>query len=361
MKKNIYLLAGTYASDKDNGIHIFLFNQDTGESEASGKIEVDYPTYFVLSEDEKYVYSVLENDEMPSFVNAFSYNKDKKDFEQIDSILSGDDGSCYITIDKEGKHIITANYGGGSISVFDIDTNGQFYKMSQLIVFEGKGVHPKRQTKPHIHCVEFSPDGKYLFATDLGTDKLYQMEIDNECSVCETDFVIHKTIKSIKVPDGSGPRHIVFHPTGEYLYLINELSDTIIVFSYNDGEVSWLQEIPVVTNHAGGSGDIVITPDGKYLYASVRLKEDGIVIYKINPSDGMLEQIDHQFTGIHPRNLRITPNGKFLLASCKDDSRIEIYKIDENDGLLENINKDISMEEPACLKFIEIPLRKNKI
>ncbi|WP_051697456.1 lactonase family protein [Prevotella sp. 10(H)] len=352
MKSNIHLLAGTYVLGENNGIHIYRFDQDSGESELIGKGEVDCPTYIVPSKNGKYIYSVLENEEMPSYVNAFSYKKQKEELEQIDSILSGDDGSCYITIDKDDKHIITANYGGGSISVFDIDTNGQFYKMSQLIVFEGKSVNPERQTKSHIHCVEFSPDGRYLFASDLGADMLYQMEIDYECKECQQDFVINKTIKSIKVPDGSGPRHIVFHPSGKYLYLINELSDTIIAFSYDDGEVAQIQEIPVVTNKAGGSADIVITPDGKYLYASVRLKDDGIAVFAIDPSNGILEKTGYQSTATHPRNLRITPNGKYLLSACKEDSVIEIYKLNESDGSLENIDKDINIVEPACLKFI---------
>ncbi|MDU1890356.1 MAG: lactonase family protein [Dysgonomonas sp.] len=351
MKDHIHLLAGTYASGKDNGIHVFRFDQNTGESENIGKIEADNPTYFVSSRNGKYIYSVLENEETPSYVNAFTYNKSKEELSQIDSIVSGDDGSCYITMDKDNKHIITANYGGGSISIFDIDANGQFYKMSQLIVFEGKSIDPERQTQSHIHCVEFSPNGRFLFATDLGTDKIYQMEIDYECNQCEKEFIINKTIKNIEVTRGSGPRHIKFHPTGKYFYVINELSDTIITFTYNDGEISQIQEIPVVTNKAGGSADIVITPDGKFLYASVRLKEDGIAIFSIN-AKGMLEKIDYQSTGIHPRNLRITPNGKYLLTACRDNSRIEIYKINQDNGLLENIKKDIHITEPACLKFI---------
>lgn len=99
--------------------------------------------------------------------------------------------------------------------------------MSQLIVFDGKGVDPERQTKPHIHCVEFFPDGKYVFATDSDTDNIYQFEINYDCEECKKDLVINKSVETIKVPDGSGPRHIVFHPNGKYLYPVNELSDTV--------------------------------------------------------------------------------------------------------------------------------------
>lgn len=351
MKNDIHLLVGTFALGKDNGIRIYRFDQNTGESEAIGIYETDFPTYLTTSKNGKFVYSVSENGEMPSYINAFSYNKQKEDLDSIDSIHSGDDGSCYINIDENNKHVLTANYGGGSISVFDLDTNGQFYKMSQLIVFEGKGVDLERQTQSHIHCVEFTPDGKCLLATDLGADRIYQLEIDDKCNECEKEFVISKSIGSTKVPDGSGPRHIVFHPEGKYLYLINELSDTIIVFSYNDGKLAELQEIPVIENGAGGSADVVITPDGNYLYGSVRLKEDGIAIFRVN-TDGTLEKIGYQLTGIHPRNLRITPNGKFLLAACKDSSRIEVYRISADDGSIEHIDKDIDMVEPACMRFV---------
>lgn len=348
----MHLLASTYAVGKENGIYVIRFDQNNGKYKNIRKTEVDSPSYFVLSNDRRFVYSVLENEERSSYVNVFSYNKYKEELDKKDEILSGDNGSCYITIDKDDKYVITANYGGGSISIFRIDKNGLFYKMSQLIVFEGQSVDPERQTKSHIHCVEFSPDGRYLLASDLGADIIYQIEIDHKCDECRKEFIINKTIRNIKVPDGSGPRHIKFHPSEKYFYVINELSDTIITFSYNEGEIFQLQEIPVVTNNARGSADIVITPDGRFLYASVRLKEDGIAIFSINPINGILDKIDYQSTGIHPRNLQITPNGKYLLAACRDSSCIEIYEIKSATGILENINNDIPIKEPACLKFI---------
>lgn len=352
MKDKIHLIAGSYATGKNNGIYIYRFDQNTGESEFVSKTDVDNPSYHVFSKDGQFLYAVLENEEAPSYVNIFTYDRKEESLTQIDSVISGDKGSCYVTIDKDNKHVLTANYGGGSISVFDLDDNGQFYKMSQLIVFKGQGVHPERQNMPHIHCVEFSPDNKYLFATDLGTDKIYQMKINYDCRECETDFVIYETVKFAKVADGSGPRHIVFHPNGEYLYLINELSDTVVVFSYDGKNISQIQEIPAITNDAGGGGDIVITPDGKYLYGSVRLKDDGIAIFKVHPDNGTLEKIGYQLSGEHPRNLRITPNGKYLLASCRDSDVIEVYRINNKNGLLEKTENSIAIEKPSCIKFL---------
>jgi len=352
MKDKIHLLAGSYATGKNNGIYVYRFNQETGESEFVSKIDADNASYHVFSRNGKFLYAVLENEETPSYINAYTFDKKKEELTQIDSVVSGDKASCYVTIDKDNKHVVTANYGGGSISVFDLDDNGQFYKMSQLIVFKGQGADPERQEMPHIHCVEFSPDNNYLFATDLGTDKIYQMKIDYDCSECEKDFVIYETAKFVKLPDGSGPRHIAFHPNGKYLYLMNELSDTVMVFSYDGKDITPMQEIPAITNNAGGGADVVITPDGKFLYASVRLKEDGIAIFKIHPHEGTLERLDYQLSGEHPRNLRITPNGKYLLASCRDDNVIEVYRIDKESGALERTGSHIMIEQPSCIKFI---------
>ena len=117
---------------------------------------------------------------------------------------------------------------------------------------------------------------------------------------------------------GSGPRHLTFSPNGHYAYLINELSGTVIAFEYKDGDLKEMQTIAADTVNAQGSADIHISPDGKFLYASNRLKADGIAIFNIHPDNGMLSKAGYQLTGIHPRNFIITPNGKYLLVACRD-------------------------------------------
>jgi 6-phosphogluconolactonase (cycloisomerase 2 family) len=159
-------------------------------------------------------------------------------------------------------------------------------------------------------------------------------------------------LKSFKVADGSGPRHFVFHPTNKYMYVVTELAGTVIGFNYNDGELTEFQTIEADTLHARGSADIGITPNGKFLYASNRLQGDGIAIFSVNEENGMLTKTGYQPTGTHPRNFVITPNGKYLLSASRDDSIIEVFEIDENTGLLKNIDKNIEVDTPVCLKFI---------
>ena len=170
--------------------------------------------------------------------------------------------------------------------------------------------------------------------------------------VNEDVFLKEGSPASYKVEAGSGPRHLTFAPNGSYAYLINELSGTVIAFEYSDGELKETQTIAADTVGAKGSGDIHISPDGKFLYASNRLKADGLAIFSIHPENGMLTKVGYQLTGIHPRNFIITPNGKYLLVACRDSNVIQVYERDTDTGLLTDIRKDIKVDKPVCIKFV---------
>ena len=198
--------------------------------------------------------------------------------------------------------MVTANYSGGSISVFPIDKDGSLLPASEVVKFKGSGADKERQEKPHLHCVRITPDGKYLFADDLGTDQIHK-------------FIVNPNAKA-------------------------------------DNEDVFLKEGSPASYKAKGSGDIHISPDGKFLYASNRLKADGLAIFSIHPENGMLTKVGYQLTGIHPRNFIITPNGKYLLVACRDSNVIQIYERDTDTGLLTDIRKDIKVDKPVCIKFV---------
>lgn len=349
MDNILHLLVGTYTTSGSKGIGIYRFNQQTGESRSVGVAEVENPSYLDSCKNSKYIYSVSENEDKPSFVNAFSFDHSTEQLTLLNSQPTVGEGPCNIRVDCDRDHVLTANYGDGSISVFEVNNYGPLHKVSQVIKFAGHSIDPERQKESHVHCVEFSPENKYVFATDLGTDMIYRFEIDH---VGKGDYLKEETKKIFKVPAGSGPRHFVFHSCGKFMYLINELSGTVIVYAYNKGNLKETQIIKFDDFDAGGGGDIRICPNGQFLYASNRLKGDGVAVFYIDPADGKLTRVGYQFTGIHPRNLSITPNGKFLLVACRDSKCVEIYKIDQNTGLLTNIKKDIKTDKPVCLHFV---------
>jgi 6-phosphogluconolactonase (cycloisomerase 2 family) len=162
---------------------------------------------------------------------------------------------------------------------------------------------------------------------------------------------LNESLKEFPVPAGTGPRHFDFHPNGRYVYLLGELSGQVLVFDYSSGMLTQKQTIASDTVGAHGSADIHVSPDGRFVYASNRLKADGIAIFTVNPDDGKLTKIGYQPTGLHPRNFAITPNGKYLLVACRDDNKIQVFSIDSKTGLLSDTHRDILLGKPVCVKF----------
>ncbi|MDR2859194.1 MAG: lactonase family protein [Mediterranea sp.] len=344
------LLVGTYTSGISKGIYTLRFNMETGESTPLGEVEISNPSYLTLSADSKFVYAVSEHSDDKAAVSAFAFDKEKGTLHLLNSQPTQGGSPCYII--TAGKNVITANYTGGSISVFPIRKDGTLMPVSSLIPFTGSGLDESRQASPHLHSVCLAPDEKYLFAMDLGTDKIHKFVIHPQTGV-NSPFLVKGKPDAFPLPAGAGPRHITFAPNGKYAYLINELSGQVTAFTYNSGMLNEIQTIAADTVDARGSADIHVSPDGKFLYASNRLKADGIAIFKIDEATGTLTKVGYQLTGIHPRNFNITPNGKFLLAACRDSHTIQIYKIDTETGLLTDTEKDIKINAPVCVKFAD--------
>lgn len=347
----LYMLVGTYSSAEEEGIHVYQFDQENGElSHVSGVKGIPSPSYLVVSNDGNFVYSVAEEEGEKAAAHSLSFDKEKGTLKLLNSHPTKGDAPCYIELDQKNRFAVTANYSGGSISVFPIDTDGKLLAASQVIKFSGSGKDKERQGKPHLHSVIFSPDEKHLFANDLGTDRIYKFNVSHAHS---GEFLKEGEPAHFSVEPGSGPRHNCFHPNGKYMYTISELSGMVTAFKYNNGNLESFQSIESDTLNAQGSADIHITPDGKFLYTSNRLEADGLAIFSVNGDTGELTKIGYEITGLHPRNFIISPNGEYLLVASRDDNKIQIFSIDKDKGLLNDTKKDVELSKPVCLKFVE--------
>ncbi len=346
------MLVGTYTSGDSKGIYVCRFDQETGAPEHVTGVAATNPSYLTVSADERFVYSVGENPEKEAVAKAFAFDKKTGALKLLNTQLTGSAGPCYINTDREGRFVVTANYSGGTVSVFPIADDGSLKPASKVFEFEGSGPDPTRQTKPHLHSVVFSPDQRYLFAADLGTDKLHKFTVDEEFPF----FLSVGTPEAFEVEPGSGPRHFDFHPNGKFAYLLNELSGKVTAFRYANGNLEAFQYITSDTTPgvgSKGSADIHVSPDGKFLYASNRLQADGVAIFRINETDGTLTSVGYQPTGIHPRNFIISPNGKYLLVAARDSNTIQVFAVDRKTGMLTDTGKLIAdIDKPVCLKFI---------
>lgn len=342
-ESELTMLVGTYTSGSSKGIYTFRFDQQTGIATPLSQTEVANPSYLTLSADGKFVYAVSEQSDTTAAVNAFAFDKEKGTLRLLNSRRTEGEDPCYVSTD--GEKVLTANYGGGSMSVFPLRCDGSLAELDTLFKGSATATDPDRQALAHVHCTLFSPDGNYIFATDFSADRILKYAIhakeDSPRPLAET----------VDIAPGSGPRHLIFSQNGKFAYLINELSGKVIAFSYADGRLDEIQSITADTVHAQGSADIHLSPDGKYLYASNRLKEDGIAIFEVNNATGKLAKVSYQLTGIHPRNFIITPNGKYLLAACRDSNLIQVYQRDAVTGLLTDTKQDIAVDKPVCIQF----------
>ena len=348
-----YMLVGVYTSGSSKGVYVYRFDEETGAAEYISEIQAINPSYLAVSADERFVYSVGESGR-DAVAYAFSFDKKIGRLNLLNTQPINSSGPCYINTDRAGRFVVTANYSGGTVSVFPLSADGSLQPVAKVFEFEGTGPVANRQEKPHLHCAVFSPDRKYLFTPDLGSDQIHKFTIGDA-----TPFLTIGNTNAYKIEPGSGPRHLTFHPNGKYAYLINELSGTVTVFHYVDGRLEPVQYIASDTSEGignKGSADIHVSPDGKFLYASNRANTNNIAIFSINDADGKLTLVGFQPTGKHPRNFSITPNGKYLLAASRDSNLIQVFVIDRKTGLLkEDSSKQITeIDSPVCIKFINI-------
>jgi len=352
-KNENYLLIGTYTTGKSEGVYVFRFNSATGDFDSVSMIKTPNPSYLAISPDEKFVYAVNENADKGNGgkVSSFAFDKQQGKLSLIDVQQSGGDDPCYVSVDKTNKWITIANYTSGTLSVLPIKGNGGLDPASTVIQQTGYSVNTERQTSPHMHCAVFAKDNKYLFAADLGTDKVmvYSFnEKNGKLAEAASPFVMVKA--------GAGPRHLTFHPNNKYAYLIEELTGTISAYSYKNGAFALFQNASALPpDYMGsiGSADIHVSADGKFLYASNRGESNTIAIYRVNQKNGSITLVGHQSTlGKTPRNFNFDPSGNFLLVANQNSDNIVIFKVDKKTGLLSDSGKKIKAGNPVCVKWI---------
>jgi 6-phosphogluconolactonase len=345
-----YLLVGTYTTGTSKGIYVYKFNSATGDFDSVSMISTPNPSFLSVSGDEKFVYAVHEiaKGGNGGEIAAFSFDKKSGQLQLINQQLSGGDHPCYVDVDKTGKWIASANYTSGSLSLLPVNNTGGLETAKTTIQHSGYGPNADRQKGPHAHSSMFSPDNKFLLSADLGIDKLlvYSFNSENGSLTNNDSFVVEP---------GGGPRHFTFHPSGKYVYLIDEMTSMIHVLGWKKGKLRALQNISSVPPMQSGSGsaDIHVSPDGKFLYASNRASSNTIAIFKIDQKTGELESFGFQSTfGKTPRNFNFDPSGNFLLVANQDSDEIVIFKRNKDSGMLLDSKKRIKVGNPVCIKWI---------
>jgi 6-phosphogluconolactonase len=350
-KNKLNLIVGTYTKPCDSkGIYVYEFDSNTGDFTLKSNTEnILNPSYLSVSNDNKFVYSVSENDKKSS-VSAFGFNSKSGKLDFMNHQNPNGLNPCYIINDE--INVITANYSSGDISVLGKNSDGSIGEVRQVVQHTGKGINARRQEAPHAHMVYFSPDKKYVLANDLGTDNVYVYQYNPKAG----DAILQLKSK-MNVKPGSGPRHLTFSKNGKQVYLLQELDGTITSFSYADGILKKVSETKVFASDFKGdisAADIHISPDGKFLYATNRGTANDISAFKIS-RNGKLKFVQRTSTlGKGPRNFTIDPTGNFLLVGHQYTNDIVIFKRNKKTGSLTDTGKKIELCSPVCLVFTKI-------
>ena len=346
------MYVGTYTEGGNSkGIYTYNFNQENGTFELLSSATAGNPSFVTLSPEGKHLYAVSEYNDGRQGAYSFDLSENKAKLSNPvfrptaskDALPRAGADPCYIVSDD--KYVITANYTGGDISVFSLDAEGRLQAEVQHIAFAGHT--PERVA--HIHCIIPTPDKKYILATDLGNDRVYRFRYNKKVS--KKAEVLTAQQVAYQVSDRQGPRHLTFSKDGRFAYLINELGGECVVLSYRKGKLKEVQRLMADEGGGRGSADIHISPDGRFLYTSHRLKKDGIAIFAINAKKGALTKVGYQLTGVHPRNFAITPNGKYLLVACRDNNKIQVFQRNETTGELTETSQEIEVDKPTCILF----------
>ena len=330
------MVVGTYTDTGSTGLYSFMFNPQTGETMLLDSLSMTNPSYLTFAHRPHLLYVVSETNDSHAAVCTVSLNETTGRMRLLNRQLTGGEDPCFV--ETNGRMVLTANYSGGTMSVFPVLRNGLIGSCRYR--FAGHTDTP--QNTAHVHAARFAPNG-YVYATDFSADQLLCFKPTSSTS-----------LKSLSVagrlPQGEAPRHIAFAPNGRHVYVMSELGGAVTVFKWKGYHLERLQTIASDSVGGRGGADLHLSPDGRYLYASNRLKADGISIFKVDAGTGKLRKVGYQSTELHPRNFALTPNGRYLLCACRDGNCIQVFARDAETGLLA-IKQTIRLRKPVCIRF----------
>lgn len=259
---------------------------------------------------------------------------------------SGGGWPCHVRVSADGNFVIATNYGTGTVALLHIESDGSLTGLNDLVVHSGNGPHAGRQGEPHAHSAIITPDGASVIAADLGTDELVFYSIDTH-----TNQLVRT--HTVKTPAGNGPRHTIFHPNGQVLYVANELACSVSVFVYGNGTLTHIADHATFTgtNNDFTVADIHISPDQQFLYCTTRT-DNTIAAYQILV-DGNLQRIGvYSCGGAWPRNFAIAPDGTYILVACQHDNHITVLPRNTITGEVGTRIATIPMPNVSFVEFI---------
>jgi 6-phosphogluconolactonase len=341
-----YGFIGTYTKGNSKGIYTFQLDPQAKEiSTIQLAAELENPTYLTITEDHQFLYSVVKEGESGG-VAAFRLAEEAPQLQELNRTLEIGASPCHVYTGPN-QSVLATNYHKGTVTYYKSKEDGSITAPLSVAKHEGSGPDP-RQEKAHTHYAGFTPDGKYIVVAELGIDQIITYQLDNDKLV---------EVTRLATKPGSGPRHLTFHPIEPYAYVMTEFSSEVIVLKYNhhDGSFEQQQVISALPNSftENNQGSAIhITSDGKFVYVANR-GHDSIAVFEVNQESFQLSLVEHISTeGNWPRDFMLDPSENFLVVANQNSSNLALYSRDQTTGKLRLLQKDITVPDPVCVKFL---------
>jgi 6-phosphogluconolactonase (cycloisomerase 2 family) len=359
------LLVGSYTAGQSQGIYRLAFDSRTGQIDASPLqvLKSENPSWLTLSKDQRQLFVVNENGpgqtDPVGRVSSFAIDPKTHALSLVSQVQSLGNEPTHSSLSIDGSHLYVSNYSvaedpGGTLAVLPVAADGKLKPVVQMSSHPASRVNPERQASAHVHSTIPSPDGKYVFANDLGADKVFAYRFDPKANP-ELPLT-PATPAFVQLPPGSGPRHLLFSADGKHAWLTMEMSAQVAVFDYHDGQLEQTQMIDLAAGQPvsdKAAAALHASADGKFLYVSNRGTANQLLVFAIDPATGHLSELQRRAVeGDHPREFSLDPSGKFLLIANQKSNQIVVVERDVRTGLLGKTVQKLPMDAPSDLRFL---------
>jgi 6-phosphogluconolactonase len=323
-------------------------------------VEAGNPGFLSIHPSKKYLYAIGDvttpDGKKGGGISSFSIEANTGKLTLLNQQSAIGSGPCHVNVDATGKMAVLANYGSGSVASYAIGAEGKVSEAASFIQHEGSSLDPKRQKGPHAHSVNFSPDNRFVFACDLGLDKVLIYKVDPA-----TGKMTPNEPAFAKTPAGGGSRHLAFHPSGKFVFVNNEMAMTETVFAYDTAngamtEVQTVSTLPEADRGKPGfsTAETLAHPNGKNVYVSNRT-HDTIAVFNCDPATGKLTLIQNvPVEGQIPRNICLDPTGKWLIAAHQNSGTAALFNVEAESGKLSFTGTKIEVPGSICVRFLAV-------
>ena len=354
--EKMLVFIGTYTGGPSKGIYTYELSLENGSLREVGlAAEAQSPSFLAIHPNKKFLYAVSE---VSSFagkktgaVSAFKIDPASGKLTRLNDASAGGDGPCHLVVDRAGKNVLVANYGGGSVAVLPIKDDGSVGEATAFIQHTGSSVNPQRQKEPHAHSANLDAANKFAFVADLGLDKVMVYRFD-----AEKGSLTPNEPAFAKVTPGGGPRHFAFRPDGKSAYVCNEITSKVTAFNYDSSKGVLTETQTISTLPEGWTGntstaEIQVHPSGRFVYCSNR-GHNSVAVFSVS-GEGRLTYVENESTlGKTPRNFGIDPTGKYLIAANQDSDTLAVFQINQSTGALDPVGQPVAAPKPVCVKFL---------